>query len=252
MVLRTLMTGPPDLAHLMAAEWPALTDRERERALERAAQEGWLAARWTFAEREDGRPGPLRACRWARKNRTHRVSAAAAHESAVAHTLPVEHDYVDHVIDRCAPDRMSWWGGSDPDELREDPRVCAFCAAYERERRAILRKEPLPTGIADLRVHLWNTKEQERETAREWYKRAHQSYCTPGYAASQRNFIIRGYRWHQFHTDLTQMLLTAAIFRGPVDLPADTNTNTPRGHPEDTKRQFAGMDRMGRIGERGK
>src|SRR5207302_4612988 len=184
MVLRSLMTGPPDLAHLMAAEWPDLTHRERERAVERAAQEGRLAARWSFGERADGRPGaaPLRASRWARQYDLLARSARAAREFAVTAAIPVEHDYVDHVIDRCAPERMSWWGGSEPDELRQDPRVCAFCAAYERERRALLRMEPLPTGMADLQLRLWKLKEAERESGRAWYNSVRQSYSTPEYA----------------------------------------------------------------------
>ena len=228
MVLRSLMTGPPDLAHLMAAEWPDLTSAEQEQAVERAREEGRRAARWLFAERDDGRPGPapVRATHWARGFGLHAFSAAAALEYATNHTLAVEHDYVDHVIDRCAPDRMSWWGGSDPEELRQDPRVCAFCDAYERERRAILRLEPLPTGMADLQLHLWQMKEAERESARAWYDRDVASHGTPEDASRRRWGARSQYRRQQFHTDLAEMLLTAATFRGPVDLPADGNTKT--------------------------
>jgi hypothetical protein len=243
MVLRPLMEGPPELAHLMAAEWPDLSPRERERAVERAAQEGHRAARWLFAERADGRPGPapLRASRWARKLGLHAVSAAAVREYAAADTLAVEHDYVDHVIDRCAPERMSWWGGSEPDELRQDPRVCAFCAAYERERRAILRMEPLPTGMADLQLYLWKMKEQEREDARTWYASVRRSYTTPEYAAQQRWTAQSRYRRQQFCTDLAEMLLTAATLRSPVDPPEEANAK------QGGKRQFTGMDSMDRI-----
>jgi hypothetical protein len=46
------------------------------------------------------------------------------------------------------------------------------------------------------------------------------------------------------------MLLDAAIYRGPAALETVSNTNTPRGHPEDAKRQFTGMDRIDRIERR--
>jgi hypothetical protein len=208
------MTGPPELARLLAAEWHDVTRSEQEQAVERAAAEGRAAARWYLAKRVDGRPGPapLRASRWARKIGMHTVSTTEARMFAAAYSLPFEHDYVDHVINRCAPDRMSWWGGADPDELRRDPRVCAFCAAYERERRLILRLESLPTGIADLQLHLWEMKEEELKSARAWYWSEQSSYGTPEEAARERSRAQGAYRWRQFRADLAEMLLEAAIF----------------------------------------
>jgi hypothetical protein len=214
---RSLKTGPPDLARLMAAEWSDLTRAEQEQAVERAAEEGRAAVRWYLAERADGRPAPLRASRWARQTGMDDVSARGARELAATFTAPVEHDYVDHVIDRCAPDRMEGWGGSDSDELRRDPRVRAFCAAYERERRRILRMEPLPSSTAGLQLRLWRYKEEELESARAWYRSEQSSYGTPEYTAHQRRRARQAYRARQFRTDRAEMLLEAAAFGASVN-----------------------------------
>src|SRR5690242_16271564 len=84
----------------MAAEWPDLTQQERDTAIEAARREGRRAARWFLAESADGGPAPLRDSRWARKQGgLERTSDRAVHRLALLLTMPVEHDYVDHVID---------------------------------------------------------------------------------------------------------------------------------------------------------
>jgi hypothetical protein len=183
-------------ARLVAAAWSALTARERLAALAVARNEGRRAARRALEE--------LAAEIAGRDDPGFRLHAQAR-------SIACEHFYVEHVIEPCCPERASWWWGSEIAERRADPRVCAFCDAYERKRRRMLGLPQPPAGIAALHRFLGKAQEEERERARAWMETLETSYSTAEYGEMRQSVARWEYRRCQLATDLAQMMFDAAI-----------------------------------------
>jgi hypothetical protein len=201
---------------LMAADWTRLTDRERDQAMEAARREGRRAACWYLAEQvaESPHRSPLRDSRWAQQHEDlDRLDDSTFFLYVSLNTLACEDDYITYVIEAYCPERAGrWWGTTRTDRL-EDPRVCAFCDGYERERCQILGLVAPPTGITDLQLYLGEAKELERERGRSWLTSTETTYGAEEDTTSQR-FVMRWeYRRCMLATDLAQMLLDDALHR---------------------------------------
>lgn len=201
---------------LMAADWARLTDRERDQAIEAARREGRRAARWYLEEQAAERPAdnPLRGSRWAQQHEDlDRLDDATFFLYASLNTLACEDDYITYVIEACCPERAERWWATERADRMDDPRVCAFCDGYERERCHLLGLVAPPTSITDLQLYLGEAKECEREGGRAWLTSTETSYGSEEDAESQR-FVMRWeYRRCMLATDLAQMLLDAALDR---------------------------------------
>jgi hypothetical protein len=173
-----------------------MTGRERQAALVVARAEGRRAARAALADLA----AEIRGGDGAR----HRLYAQAC-------TVACEEFYVEHLVEACCPERAPWWWGSEIAERRADPRVCAFCDAYERERRRVLELPQPPAGIADLQRFLGEAREEERERARAWMETLEMSYSSAEYGELRQSVARWEYRRCQLGTDLAQMMLDAAI-----------------------------------------
>ena len=201
---------------LMAADWARLTNQERDQAIEAARREGRRAARWYLAEQAAESPcsNPLRGSRWARKHEDlDRLDDSTFFLYASLNTLACEDDYLTYVIEVYCPERAEWWWGTERADRMDDPRVCAFCDGYERERCHLLGLSAPPTGITDLQLYLGEAKEREREGGRSWLTSLDTSYGTEEYTELQR-FVMRWeYQRCILATDLAQMLLDATLDR---------------------------------------
>lgn len=183
-------------ARLVAAAWSEMTGRERQAALVVARNKGRRAARRALAD--------LAAEIAGRDDPGFRLHAQAQ-------TIACEHFYVEQVIEPCCPERASWWWGSEIAKRRADPRVCAFCNAYERKRRRMLGLPQPPAGIAALQRFLGEAREAERERARAWMETLETSYSTAEYGELRQSVARWEYRRCQLGTDLAQMMFDAAI-----------------------------------------
>lgn len=183
-------------ARLVAAGWSKLTARERLAAVAVARNEGRRAARRALEE--------LAAEIASRDDPGFRLHAQAR-------TIACEQFYVEQVIEPYCPKRAAWWWGSEIADRQADPRVCAFCDAYERERRWLLRLPQPPAGIAGLWRFLGAAREAERERARAWMETLETSYSTAEYGELRQSVARWEYRRCQLVTDLAQMMLDAAI-----------------------------------------
>jgi hypothetical protein len=206
--------GPPDpeTERLIGASWAELTESQREAALRLAREEGRRAVREYLGvvSTKPVSAVTLRRSRWARQHGG--LDALPDHVLylyACARTFPSEDRYAEAVVERFCPGR-AWWWGSEPEERCADPRLCAFCDAYERDRCPILGINPPPTEISDLQIQLWEAKEEEREQARRWLHALETSYSTEEYAETQRGAAKLEYLRCQGATDVSQMLLEAA------------------------------------------
>jgi hypothetical protein len=200
----------------MAAPWPALTEAERDQAIAAARAEGRRAARWFLEEPADGSPTglSLRGSRWAQAHGgLEALPDDAFHLYAAAATVPDEADYVEWVIETHCPERAARWWACDPVARQKDPRICAFCDAYERERCHILALPEPPTGAADLQLYITQAKEQEREAGRAWLESTEATYESAGEAETQRSIARWEYQRLMLCTDLDGMLLDAAVYR---------------------------------------
>jgi hypothetical protein len=204
--------------HLVGAVWDDLGREDQQTALLVARQEGRQAVRNCL-----GVPGSepygiaaLRNSPWAREHGDLAgLPDDVLHLYAVARTLPSDKDYVSHVVERFCPDSAPRWWDGEPEERRSDPRVGAFCDAFERERCAILGIAPPPVGLADLQLNLWRAKEQEREQARHWMEASEDAHSSPEEAEVQQGAARFEYLRCQWVTDLAQILLDAAVYSGP-------------------------------------
>jgi tellurite resistance protein len=211
-------------APLVGAAWDELTAPERAAAIAIARREGRRAVQETLGVREI-QPAPvarLRRSPWAQHiGLLDELSEKRFRRHIIAHTLPCEDTYVEAVVDRLCPARAWWWWGSDLEERRADPRVCACVDAYERARCVILGMPPPPTGMADLQLRLWEAKEQERALARAWLEALRTSYSTEAYGEGERAAAMDRYERSRWDTDLAEMLLNAAAYGDPEALPRD-------------------------------
>jgi hypothetical protein len=200
----------------MAADWARLTNRERDQAIEAARREGRRAACWYLAEQVAESPdgNPLRSSRWAQKHEDlDRLDDSTFFLYVSLNTLACEDDYITYVIEAYCPERAERWWGTDRADRMDDPRVCAFCDGYERERCHLLGLVAPPTGITDLHLYLAEAKERERKEGRSWLTSLETSYGSEEYGESQR-FVRRWeYQRCMLATDLAQMLLDAALDR---------------------------------------
>jgi hypothetical protein len=211
-------------ARLAGAAWERLAAPEQRAALELAAHQGKLAVR-SYLGAQGPSPASTAALRhspWAREQRSvERLPDDVFLLFATAHTVPTPDDYIEQVVERLSPERASWWWGSEFEERQADPRVWAFCDAYERERCSILGAAPPPTAPVDLQLHLWHAKEEEREHARDWLRTLDTSYSTEEYGKTQRAAAKFEYERCQRVTDLAQMMLDLAAHRDPQSRPSE-------------------------------
>jgi hypothetical protein len=211
-------TSPPAPPRLFAADWPSLTEREQNQALDIARQEGGNAVRWYLAEAADGRGAPvsLRHCRWALVHADlGRIDDDLLHRYAAAHTLAREEDYLTFLLEPACPARSEAWWSLPKAERLEDPRVCAFCDGYERERCRVLSLAPPSAAITDLQLGLAAAREYERENAREWLADTEQrEAAAEDDAPAPRWSPVRcEYERSLRATDLAHMLLDSALQR---------------------------------------
>lgn len=217
---------------ILASDWARLTDEERQQAIEMARREGRCAASWDLdgpaeqrpvgkARQTDRgrRPGTryphLRNSRWAREEAgTAELDDDTFFLYASMRTLPCEDDYITCVVEACCPGRADGWWQTPPEDRRRDPRVCAFCDGYERERCRIFGMPAPPTRVTELQSHLHQAREQERERGRDWLR--HTEELDLSQPERARRFVARWeYQRCTFATDLAQMLLDGAV-RGEV------------------------------------
>jgi hypothetical protein len=206
---------------LLAADWARLSPEAQDQAIEIARHEGRRAARWYLAEAVDGNPedASLRNCRWAQEHGDlDRLPDHIFYLYASASTMPCEGDYITFIVEPYCPERIaSWWRIPRAHRL-DDPRVCAFCDAYERERCRILGIEAPPTGITDLKQYLAEAKERERDSARAWLLQTEAGEELAPPEAEETDWAV--VRWEHMRcmlaTDLAQMLLDAALYWAQV------------------------------------
>ncbi len=206
---------------LLAADWARLSPEGQDQAIEIARHEGRRAARWYLAEAVDGSPDSvsLRNCRWAQtQGNLDRLPDHVFHLYATAHTVPCELDYYTFIVEPYCPERITGWWRVPREHRLVDPRVCAFCDAYERERCQILEIEAPPTGITALQQYLWEARERERESGRAWLlqTQAGEELAPPDDEDTDWAVVRFEHMRCMLAADLAQMLLDAALYWAQV------------------------------------
>jgi hypothetical protein len=199
----------------LAADWTRLSEAAQAQAVAIARHEGRRAARWYLAEVPSGCGAvpSLRNSRWAAELAgLDQLDDQLLHLYASAHALPCEVDYVTYIVEPYCPERIGWWWRIPRERRVEDPRVCAFCEAYERERCHLLGLAEPPTTVAELEQYLAAARERERASGRAWLRQA----ADPD-RSEEEDTAERVARCQHLYcllaTDLAQMLRDAARFR---------------------------------------
>jgi hypothetical protein len=120
---------------LLYLPWSQLTPEEQVSAIREARRRGALGARGDLKryQMDHGEPVPIGRAML----------------------------YVQHLLPMTPEPWHRDWRRRTVAELCEDPRVCAFCDAWERTRRSLLGKPPLPADAPALALRV-------REAAEEW------------------------------------------------------------------------------------
>jgi len=217
-MVRSALDSPRRLPILLAADWARLTTGERDQAIEIARREGSSAADWYLLEATDGTGArvSLRECRWAQAHADlDQIDDELLYRYAGAHTMAREEDYLTFLLEPACPDQGERWWETPKAARLADPRICAFCDGYERERSRLLGLAPPPTSITDLQLCLAAAREYERESGREWLAEMEEREHIPDDRAPAEYWspVRCEYERSLRATDLAQMLLDAALYR---------------------------------------
>jgi len=195
-----------------AASWYLTETAERpEEATERSGDETLSVVGLGVSAAARPCATSLKRSRWAEGQRaSDRWDEQVLHLFATAATFPCEFDYYTFVVEPYHPERIAaWWRLPRADRLA-DPRVCAFCDSYERERCRLLGLPEPPTDIRGLQRYLAQAREREEASARAWLDQREEPLLieieeTPRALA----------RWEHlrsiFAAELAEMLLDAAL-----------------------------------------